>query len=93
MFNNRGFVDKLYGVAYPLSASSHSEEKIQQIRLDAAQYCLNQAKDQKPYNVNFLNSETEEPFTVANWLIRLTNVMALTLTLKKKSLKFPLQRA
>lgn len=62
MFKHRGFVDELYGIAYPLSGSSLSDEKKQQIRIDAAQYCLNQARDRKPYNLNFLDSETEKAF-------------------------------
>ncbi len=62
MFKHRCFVDELYGVAYPLSGSNLSDEKKQQIRLDVAQYCLDQARDRKPYNLNFLDSETEKAF-------------------------------
>ncbi len=62
MFKHRGFVDELYGIAYPLSGRNFSVEKTQQNRLDVAQYCLDQARDQKPYNLNFLDSESEDAF-------------------------------
>lgn len=62
MLKDRGFVDELYGVAYPLYGSNISDEKIRLIRLDAAQYCLDQARDKKPYNFNFLDSDTEDAF-------------------------------
>lgn len=62
MYEQRSFVDKLHGIGYPLSGYNHSHEKIKQIRLDVGQYCLKQARDEKPYNLNFLNSDTEDAF-------------------------------
>lgn len=62
MFRKRFLIDRLYGIAYPLAGSSHPPEKIRQIRLDVARYCLHQAKERKPYNLNFFNSDTERAF-------------------------------
>lgn len=56
----RGFVDQLYGVAYPLSGRGFSAEKEEQVRQSVAQYCLAQLG--KPYNINFLDSGTEDSF-------------------------------
>lgn len=63
MLNQRALLtDTLYGVAYPLASRglSHSEEAT--IRSDVAQYCLDQAAADRPYNLNFLNSRTERAF-------------------------------
>ena len=52
--------DTFYGVASPLEALGVSEEEEQEMREKVAAYCL--AQIGKPYNLNFLNSETEESF-------------------------------
>lgn len=57
----RGFVDRLYGVAYPL-ANCGSSEKERQIRAEVAQYCVQQAALAKPYNFDFLDPDTENAF-------------------------------
>ncbi|MEN8172707.1 MAG: YiiX/YebB-like N1pC/P60 family cysteine hydrolase [Chloroflexota bacterium] len=63
MVKHRGrFLDQLYGVAYPLAERGLSEEKERNIRVSVADYCLKQADADKPYNINFLNSDTEEAF-------------------------------
>ncbi len=62
MFGARRMLDKLYGVAYPLRNREIGPETAEQIRIDVARYCLRQATDGKPYNLNFLDSETEEAF-------------------------------
>lgn len=62
MFKQRFLIDRLYGITYPLADSGLAPEKIRQIRLDVARYCLHQAKERKPYNLNFLNSDTERAF-------------------------------
>ncbi|HHC24380.1 MAG TPA: hypothetical protein ENK58_03045 [Desulfobacterales bacterium] len=62
MLSQRFLMDRLYGVAYPLAGTNRSSEKIRQIRLDVARYCLRQAEEGKPYNLNFLNSDTEDAF-------------------------------
>ncbi|MFC1607469.1 hypothetical protein ACFL47_05815 [Candidatus Latescibacterota bacterium] len=62
MKNERGFVDRLYGVAYPLADSSKKEAEERAIRIDVANYCIKQARLQKPYNINFFKSKTEKAF-------------------------------
>ncbi len=53
-------VDTFYGVAYPLEGRGLSHEMEDQIREDIAAFCLSQIG--KPYNLNFLNSNTEDAF-------------------------------
>ena len=55
-------IDTLYGVAYPLRDKGFSEEEETKIRSSVANYCLTQAVANKPYNLNFLNSQTEDAF-------------------------------
>jgi hypothetical protein len=61
MMKERGhLVDTFYGVAYPLAGRGISPELEGQMREDIAAFCLAQVG--KPYNLNFLNAETEEFF-------------------------------
>lgn len=60
--NQRHFVDRLYGVAYPVADRGLSPEAEKQVREAVANYCLKQATLERPYNLNFVNSETEEAF-------------------------------
>jgi hypothetical protein len=61
MMRERGhLVDTFYGVAYPLAGRGLSPELEEQIREDIAAFCL--ANVGKPYNLNFLNSETDDFF-------------------------------
>lgn len=61
--DQRGLViDTFYGIAYPLADRGLSEQQVVNIRKDVADYCLAQAAAQKPYNINFLNSRTEDAF-------------------------------
>jgi len=58
MLRERGhLVDTFYGVAYPLAGRGLSPEFEAHIRADIAAFCLAQVG--KPYNLNFLNPETE----------------------------------
>ncbi|MCU0403254.1 MAG: hypothetical protein MUE99_01810, partial [Chitinophagaceae bacterium] len=43
--------DTLYGVAYPLAEKGFEPQQEEAIRLDVAEYCLQQALADKPYNV------------------------------------------
>ena len=52
--------DTLIAVAYPLKNLNLSAEEEERIRTGVATYCLDQLG--KPYNVNFLNTVTEEAF-------------------------------
>src|SRR5574339_12136 len=61
MARRRGHLfDTFYGVVSPLDALGMTEEEEQQMRKTVATYCLAQVG--KPYNLNFLNSETEDSF-------------------------------
>lgn len=61
MIAERGrLIDVLYGAAYPLQGLN--AENAAAIRQRVADYCLEQARLEKPYNINFFNSSTEETF-------------------------------
>ena len=61
MARRRGhLLDTFYGVASPLDGLGLSEEEEAQMRMQVARYCAAQVG--KPYNLNFLNSETEDAF-------------------------------
>jgi cell wall-associated NlpC family hydrolase len=61
MARRRGHLfDTFYGVASPLDVQGVSEEEEHEMRQIVATYCLAQVG--KPYNLNFLNAETEESF-------------------------------
>ena len=61
MARRRGLLfDTFYGVASPLDGLELPEQEEHAMRARVAQYCLTQLG--KPYNLNFLNSETEEAF-------------------------------
>ena len=52
--------DTFYGVVSPLDGLGSSEEEEHEMRRTVADYCLAQVG--KPYNLNFLNTETEDAF-------------------------------
>ncbi len=60
MAERGNLVDTFYGVAYPLEGRGLSPEMEQRIREDVTAFCLAQLG--KPYNLNFLNSNTDEAF-------------------------------
>jgi hypothetical protein len=61
MARQRGLLfDTFYGVASPLDGLAIPEEEDVELRSRVAQYCLAQVG--KPYNLNFLNAETEDAF-------------------------------
>jgi len=61
MARRRGLLfDTFYGIVSPLDALEVTEEEQDEMRKRVAQYCLTQVG--KPYNLNFLNAETEESF-------------------------------
>ena len=63
MRTQRGpFKDIFYGVAYPLRSGDINPAQEIEIREDVAAYCIKQAQLNKPYNLNFFNSSTEEAF-------------------------------
>ncbi len=61
MARQRGLLfDTFYGIASPLEGLGLSEGEEFEMRSTVAAYCLAQVG--KPYNLNFLNTETEESF-------------------------------
>ena len=61
MMSQRGLlVDTFYGGVYPLDGLNLTEAAQRAIREGISAYCLAQVG--KPYNINYLNSETEESF-------------------------------
>ncbi len=61
MARKRGHLfDTFYGVVSPLGALGYSDEEERLMREAIANYVLAQVG--KPYNLNFLNPETEEAF-------------------------------
>lgn len=61
MARRRGHLfDTFYGVASPLDGLGLSEEEELQMRAQVAKYCISQVG--KPYNLNFLDAETENAF-------------------------------
>jgi cell wall-associated NlpC family hydrolase len=61
MARRRGLLfDTFYGIVSPLDGLQISEQEEHEMRRAAASYVLGQIG--KPYNLNFLNSETEESF-------------------------------
>jgi len=61
MARRRGHLfDTFYGVVSPIDALEVSEDEQAEMRSRIADYCLAQLG--KPYNLNFLNSETEDSF-------------------------------
>jgi hypothetical protein len=66
----RGLVDRLVGVAYPLQDKLLSRVEERKIRENVAAYCLDQAAAHKPYNYNFFNTHTEEAFYCSHLVYR-----------------------
>ncbi|MEW6242466.1 MAG: YiiX/YebB-like N1pC/P60 family cysteine hydrolase, partial [Chloroflexota bacterium] len=61
MARQRGLLfDSLYGAASPLEGLGLAEEEEHPMRAAVAAYCLAQVG--KPYNLNFLDAETEQAF-------------------------------
>jgi len=61
-------VDTFYGVAYPLAGRGLSRELEDQIRADIAAFAFAQVG--KSYNLNFLNSDTDESFYCSQLIYR-----------------------
>ena len=61
MTRERGLLlDTFYGISYPLGGLELSENEEAHMRMSVAQYSLSQVG--KPYNLNFLNSESDSSF-------------------------------
>jgi hypothetical protein len=58
----RGLVDELVGVAYPLAQEGLTAEEEARIRQGVVDYCLEMAAENRPYNFDFLNAQTARGF-------------------------------
>lgn len=56
------FMDRLYGVAYPLRGRGLSRQEKAWIRGSVVSYCLAQAAAKKPYNLNLFDPWREDAF-------------------------------
>lgn len=69
MMRKRGhLVDTFYGVAYPLAGHGLSSELEEQVREDVAAFALAQVG--RPYNLNFLNANTEDAYYCSQLIYR-----------------------
>lgn len=63
MTDQRGpLLDVFHGVAYPFAGRNLPEAEENRLREKVAAYCLDQVKQNKPYNVNFFDSSTDKAF-------------------------------
>lgn len=62
MLAERWLLDELVGIVDPLAGRNLPEQEETRIRTGVAAYCLAQAEAGKPYNLNFLDPDTEEAF-------------------------------
>ena len=62
MYAQRRMLDTLHGVACPLEDRGLSDGDADAIRRAVARYVLDQAAAGKPYNINFLNPDTDDAF-------------------------------
>lgn len=58
----RLLVDQLVAVGDPLAGRGISPERESEIRENVVAYCLQQAREDKPYNIRFFNPETDGAF-------------------------------
>ncbi len=72
MVRTRGpLIDVLHGIAYPLErAPSRPPGNVDRAREEVAEYCLLQADLGKPFNLNFLDSATEDAFYCSQLVYR-----------------------
>jgi cell wall-associated NlpC family hydrolase len=78
MARQRGLLfDTFYGIASPLDVLGFSEEDEILMRTAVAQYVLAQVG--KPYNLNFLNPETEEAFYCSQLMYKAYQTIGINL--------------
>jgi hypothetical protein len=58
----RGFLDRIYGIVQPLVDPGLPPEVQERMRDEIRTYVLRQAELRKPYNLNFLQPDTEDSF-------------------------------
>lgn len=58
----RLLVDHLIGIGDPVAGRGLSAERETEIRENVIAYCLEQVREQKPYNIDFFNPDTDGAF-------------------------------
>lgn len=66
----RLLVDDLVGVAYPLEGRGFTPSEQDEIRRGVAQYCLDKAARNAPFNYNFFNPDTDGAFYCSQLVYR-----------------------
>jgi cell wall-associated NlpC family hydrolase len=88
MAHERGLLlDTFYGIACPLEGLELSEEEESLMRASVADYCL--AHLGKPYNLNFLNSETEDAFYCSQLAYKAYQRIGINLNTGMEMERFP----
>jgi hypothetical protein len=87
MLEQRSLLDELYGIAYPLEGKNLSSEEENTIRERVAEYCL--AQSGKPYNLNFLDSATDDAFYCSQLAYKAFLRQGIDLNTGKGVLEFP----
>ncbi len=62
MYKARGFIDRLYGAGDPLAGRGLPPGEETDVRLAAANFCLEQARRQARYNMNFVECDKPDEF-------------------------------
>lgn len=62
LVGRRGFLDTIYGIVQPLNDPALPTEIQERLRDHICAYVLEQAELRKPYNLNFLDADTDSAF-------------------------------
>lgn len=88
MARQRGLLlDTFYGIAYPLEGLQISDEEEIHMRLKVLEYCL--AQTGKPYNLNFLDSESDRSFYCSQLIYKAYQQVGINLNTGMEMERFP----
>ena len=88
MARQRGMLfDTFYGIVSPLDVLGYSDEDEQNMRKTIAQYVLAQVG--KPYNLNFLNAETEDAFYCSQLIYKAYQTIGINMNTGLAMEQFP----
>lgn len=88
MARQRGLLlDTFYGIAYPLEGLQISDEEENHMRLKVMEYCL--AQIGKPYNLNFLDSESDRSFYCSQLIYKAYQQVGINLNTGMEMERFP----
>lgn len=75
----RLLVDELIGVGDPIAGRGIASERENEIRENVVAYCLEQARERKPYNLNFFNPEKDGAFYCSQLVYKAYETQAINL--------------